>query len=130
LRHGPLSGIQFARGNSRGFYTQQFKAADTDKKGFVELKQLEETKGNGRELLRSLFTMADRDRDGKLTEKELNAFFDLHEQGTAHFVTLSIVDQGRGLFELLDANGDGLLGQRELRDAWTRLAPWDRKKSG
>lgn len=130
LRHGPLSGIPFSRGNARSLYAQQFKAADTDKKGFVELKQLEGTAGNGREFLRGVFTLADRDRDGKLTEKELNAFFDLHEQGTAQFATLSIVDQGRGLFELLDANGDGLLGQRELRDAWTRLAPWDRKKSG
>jgi hypothetical protein len=50
--------------------------------------------------------------------------------GAAAHTRLRITDQGRALFELLDANGDGRLSVRELRTAWTRLAPWDRDGDG
>ena len=37
-------------------------------------------------------------------------------------MVLTILDHGRGLFELLDADRDGVLSVRELRSAWRRLA--------
>jgi Ca2+-binding EF-hand superfamily protein len=37
-------------------------------------------------------------------------------------VTLTVRPQPRGWFELLDADGDGQLSVRELRNAWSRLA--------
>src|SRR5205807_5317038 len=66
----------------------------------------------------------DRDGDGVLTEKELLAFLDLLETAPLCAVTLGCADGGRGLFELLDADGDGRLNLHELRTAWTRLAPF------
>ena len=44
--------------------------------------------------------------------------------------TISVADNGRALFELLDANNDGRLTLRELRGAWARLAPYDHDGDG
>jgi hypothetical protein len=76
----------------------------------------------------------DVDDDGKLTEKELLAHFDqMNELGAklaACCVTLSVVDQGSGLFDLLDPNRDGRLSVRELRQAASSLDSQDRNRDG
>jgi Ca2+-binding EF-hand superfamily protein len=113
--------------NARQFFLQQFDQLDTDKKGYLERKLVDQPQA---QFLRGLFDLADRDGDGKLYKKEVNAFLDLQAAGAAANTSLKITDQGRGLFELLDANGDGRLSVRELRTAWTRLAPWDRDGDG
>ena len=46
-----------------------------------------------------LFALADRDGDGKLTEEEVNAWFDLQSAALGSYVTLTVTDHGRGLFE-------------------------------
>jgi Ca2+-binding EF-hand superfamily protein len=111
--------------DNRQFYFQQFKQADTKKKGYLERKDAESSP-----FLGGLFQLADRNRDGKLYEKELTAFFDLHAKGKASFVSLTVDDPGRGFFEVLDTNRDGRLSLRELKTAWDRLAPLDRNKDG
>jgi Ca2+-binding EF-hand superfamily protein len=127
VRGGDNNGVRF--GSTRGFYVQQFKQVMQEKKkDYVEKKDLDNN-GNS-QFLRGLFTFADRDGDGKLTEKELNAFFDAIDDGMNASVSLSVSDHGPGLFELLDANRDGRLSIRELRTAWERVAPWDKANAG
>jgi Ca2+-binding EF-hand superfamily protein len=111
----------------RQFYQNQFKLADADKNGFLDAK---EVLGDQRNFLRQLFPLADRDGDGRLTEPELFAYLDLQDRAAASCTVLTIADHGRGLFEFLDADRDGRLGQRELRTAWARLRPWDRNGDG
>ena len=65
-----------------------------------------------------------------MTEKELETYLELQLRATQPPAVLNMSEYGRGLFEILDANRDGLLGQRELRTAWTRLASWDRDGDG
>jgi Ca2+-binding EF-hand superfamily protein len=113
--------------NATQFYLQQFDQADTDKKGYLERKVVEQPQF---QFLRPLFDLADRDGDAKLTKKELTGFLDLLTAGAAAHTRLRFTDQGRALFELLDANGDGRLSVRELRTAWARLAPWDHDGDG
>lgn len=115
----------FGRTTNRQFFLQQFKEADVKKKGYLDKSEYEKTN-----FLGAYGFFADRDRDGKLYEKELNAFFDLHDSGSGSFTSLEVGDFGRGLFELIDANNDGRLGLRELRTAWDRLAPWAKEKDG
>jgi Ca2+-binding EF-hand superfamily protein len=100
----------------------QFQIADSNERGYVErswaLRELD--------LLQQIFPLADRDGDGKLTKKELEAYLELQLRATEARTVLNISEYGRGLFEILDANRDGFLGQRELRTAWACLARWDR----
>jgi Ca2+-binding EF-hand superfamily protein len=103
------------------FYRQQFEAADSDGRGALDRKQVADLP-----TLAALFSLADRDGDGKLTDKELDAFLDLHALGAVGFATLAVTDQSLGLFDLLDEDGDGRLSLRELHTAWDRLRSLDR----
>jgi Ca2+-binding EF-hand superfamily protein len=111
--------------NLKQFYTQQFKQADTDKKGVIDMK-----KAQTAQFLDQIFPLADRDGDGKLTEKELTAYLDMQVQGSASQTQLTITDTGRSLFDVLDANGDGRLSIRELRSAWERMKPLAKSAAG
>ena len=48
---------------------------------------------------------------------------DLVAAGTGVQVNLTFSDNGQGLFDLLDTNGDGRLSIYEMRTAWKRLEP-------
>jgi Ca2+-binding EF-hand superfamily protein len=116
------------RAGVKQFYLQQFKEADANKKGYLERKPLENTQY---QYFLTFFNLADRNGDNKLTEKELSDFLDLQADGAACAVTITAHDLGRGLFELIDvAPRDGRLGLREMRMAWSRLAPLDRDGDG
>jgi Ca2+-binding EF-hand superfamily protein len=107
------------------FYLQQFQAADVDRKGALDRRQIA-----GFPYLNGLFALTDRNGDGKLTLEELSGFLDLHGAGARALTTLTVVDQGIGLFELLDADGDGRLSLREQNAAWSRLRAFDRQGTG
>ena len=119
IRDGQPLDFQLQR--VRDFYLQQFDAADVGQKGFVELAAV-----SNRDFgpVRQVFSLADRDGDGKLTRKELVAFLDIRARAARSSALLTVKNRGRGLFEVIDANRDGHLGLRELRNAWSRLAPW------
>ncbi len=68
--------------------------------------------------------LADRNGDGKVTEKEFQEFLDLQQKLVVRTTVLTIVDRGRSLFDLLDADHDHRLSRRELMTAWDRLSPW------
>ncbi len=108
-------------------YTALLKSADTKGKGYVAKEDIAKPQYKQ---VQALFDAADRDGDGKLTEAELTAYFDMQAKAVASYITISVTDNGRGLFDILDANRDGSLGLRELRTAWSRLAPYDRDGDG
>jgi Ca2+-binding EF-hand superfamily protein len=112
--------------NYRPFFQQQFKALE-QKKGFVTKEQLKTPQFA---YLRSVLEVADRDGDGKLTEKELNAWLDLVSGAAGCLTMVILTEHGRGLFDILDANQDGRLSVRELRNARARLAEYDREGRG
>jgi Ca2+-binding EF-hand superfamily protein len=117
--------VQAMEGNSanrlqgvKQFYLQQFDAL-ADKDGFVERGK----DNDGNRFIMNLFTQADKNADGKLHRKEFVEWLDLVESGSSAFVSLTVTDSGRNLFNLLDVNGDGKLSIREMRAAWTRMEP-------
>jgi len=109
----------------RRLYLQEYQAADAEGRGFVEKKHLDDA-----EFLRVLHRLADRDGDGKLSAAELRAFLDLHASGAAALVSAALIDESRGVFDLLDADGNGRLSLRELKGAWDRLKGFDRNGDG
>jgi Ca2+-binding EF-hand superfamily protein len=124
-----VNGASFRRLDGvRQFYLQQFDSFDADNRGYVERKQVGENQGNP--FLAQIFSFVDRDMDGRITKKEMNAWFDLLNEGSDRTVALGITDQGRSLFDRIDVNGDRQLSVRELRTAWDRLQPLVRDKDG
>ncbi len=104
---------------------QQFKTIDQKNKGYLTQKQLREPQFT---VLRSILAVADRDEDDCLSLEELTAWVDLTASGMYCQTTVALAANGRGLFQVLDADQDGRLSIRELRNAWTRLAPYNRDK--
>ncbi|MHB1422513.1 MAG: EF-hand domain-containing protein [Gemmataceae bacterium] len=100
----------------RSQLTALFKAADKDGNGYVDEKE-----ANASPQFRNIFKTLDREGKGKVSEKDMLAYFDkmqeIQKRAIDACVTLMLRDQSRGLFELLDANRDGWLGLRELRQA-------------
>jgi Ca2+-binding EF-hand superfamily protein len=60
----------------------------------------------------------------------LDTMKDLSAAGMASIVSLSVTDQGRGLFDLLDADRDGRLSVRELRQLPKLIEMLDRDGDG
>jgi hypothetical protein len=56
-----------------------------------------------------------------MTRKEFNDYFELQGSFTDLPLAVTHVTQTPSLFSMIDANGDGRLSVRELRNAWNRL---------
>jgi Ca2+-binding EF-hand superfamily protein len=124
--HGQ-QGQNYPGNGVKQFYLQEFDTF-AEKKGYVGKDQ---EKGNQqRPFLFQIFTQADKNADGKLTKKELEEWLDLVGDGANCHVTLEVNDQGRSLFDVIDANGDGRLSIRETRAAWERAKPLCKEGKG
>jgi Ca2+-binding EF-hand superfamily protein len=78
----------------------------------------------------ALLRLADRNGDDRLSRKEVAEYLELQEKFLFRSSYLTVVDRGPSLFEFVDVDHDGRLSPRELRTAWSRLAPWDRERKG
>src|SRR5262249_19702037 len=123
VRRGPEAQVV------RQQYLAQFKAADTDNNGYLDMREAQQSP-----LFRNLFKAMDRDGDGKLFEKEVIAYLDemqdLQTRALTSCAALAITDQGRGIFDLIDANHDGRLSVREMRNAGKVIDQLDRDGDG
>jgi len=106
---------------AQAFSQDLFKRFDANNDGLLDAKEIIQPPFTFVALLR----LADRDGDGKLSPAEVAAFARLQAKVRMTTTLIVVADRGRTLFELLDADRDGRLGPRELRNAWERLAPWD-----
>ncbi|HEV3263105.1 MAG TPA: EF-hand domain-containing protein [Gemmataceae bacterium] len=108
-------------------YLEQFRSADTARKGYLTLRDAQV-----RGFFPAQFALLDGDGDGKLTEKELVGYLDEVQERQARALTstavLLISPEGSNLFDLLDRNRDGRLSRRELRAAPELLERLGRKR--
>jgi Ca2+-binding EF-hand superfamily protein len=130
LRTSARNGMYFASAaNVRSIYVMQFKMLDAKNKGYLEQKDVRQNP-----YLSNSFKMMDRDNDGKLTEKEMLEWIEkitaLQNKATASCASLAISDQGRGLFDLIDASHDSRLSVREMRNAVKLVEQLDRDGDG
>lgn len=109
----------------RRFYRRQFRAADGDNNQYLDRQ---EVGNNG--VFGQLFTLMDRDGDGKVFELEMSALIDIQVEAAESRTLLSVTDQGRSLFQILDDDRDRRLAIRELRAAAKQFALWDRNHDG
>ena len=129
IRRSDVGGVFVNATRLRQIYLQTYKAADKGNKGFVTAEDVKNPDPRGA-FLSQIFTVADRNGDGQLTEKELTDYLDLVEGIPMCLTGLTVTEQGSGLFEMLDADGDGRLSIREMRNAAQRLAELDREGKG
>lgn len=107
----------------RAQYRNQFTMADADNNGYLDKKEAARNP-----LFGNLFAVMDRDGDGQLFEKEMLAYLDemdkLRKAAGKCCCSLVIRDEGKGLFDVADSDGDARLSIRELRNlakAWLKL---------
>jgi Ca2+-binding EF-hand superfamily protein len=127
-RGGDPGDPQYAR-ILRQQYLAQFQRADTDNNGYLDKNEARKSGFFG-----NLFQMIDRDGDGKLFEKEITAYLekmkDLQEAAFRGCASLTVKDQGRGLFDMADADRDGRLSVREMRQMVKLVDQLDRDGDG
>jgi Ca2+-binding EF-hand superfamily protein len=111
----------------RQTYILQLKMLDAKGKGYVDLEDLQKPQFR---TIANLFHLSDADGDGKVTEDEVNGWFDVQAKAVGSYVSLAVAENGQGMFDILDGNRDGSLGHRELRTAWERLVTYDRDGDG
>jgi Ca2+-binding EF-hand superfamily protein len=119
-------GGEHAAENAKRYYEGQFQAADKDNNKYLEKSELKDNHGP----FGSLFDMMDKDGDGKLYMKEVEAFVDQQTQAARSQMVMSVDDQGRAIFAIVDLNRDRHLGIREIRDSVARVSSWDRNGDG
>jgi len=118
-------GGEHALENAKSYYAGQFQAADKDNNKYLEKS---EVKDHGP--FNALFDTMDADGDGKLYMKEVDEFVDQQTRAARSQMVLSVADQGRAIFAIMDLNRDRRLSVREIRDAVSRVSSWDRNGDG
>jgi Ca2+-binding EF-hand superfamily protein len=102
-----------------------FKGLDQDGNGYLEQKEL-----LPRSEFSADFPWMDANHDGKVFLQEFSTFLDRRRAALRARVELTIAEQANQLFELLDANDDGRLTDRELTGARTSFPKWDSNDDG
>lgn len=101
---------------------RQFKAADRDNNNYLDRMEVQRT------LFAQTFDAMDEDGDGMLYERELLQYAGRREAAAGSRCVMSVGDEGRNLFQILDVNRDGRLSPRELTAAARRIREWDTDK--
>jgi Ca2+-binding EF-hand superfamily protein len=115
---------QSAAETSRRSVERRFKAADVNKNGYLEGKELA-TLNDAQSPFAGLSPLIDRNGDGKLYLKELTDFVDGQERAARARLILTTSDQARALFGILDLDRDRRLGAREIMRTVDRAMTWD-----
>jgi Ca2+-binding EF-hand superfamily protein len=109
---------------ARRILEQRFKAADSNKDGYLEGK--EQALINGPQApLAGLAEVIDRDNDGKIYLKELLEFGSRQTEAARCRLVVTTADQGRAIFGILDLDKDRRLGAREVMRTVDRVISWD-----
>jgi Ca2+-binding EF-hand superfamily protein len=127
----PAAAAVRPRGLERAIRVESvFDLLDEKKGQLVEADTLDPRAG----IVREHFRLIDRNGKGKVTKNELVAYIqrmsDLQARATAACISLVFIEDGRGLFDFLDANHNGRLITHELLKAPALLARLDKDGKG
>jgi Ca2+-binding EF-hand superfamily protein len=109
----PSAGTRSRREDARAV----FKMLDRNKNGYLDKGEVQVPPFR----FVSWERLADANQDGMVTEREFIAFAEMLDSLTGLRVAVEVTDYKRSLFQLIDADGDGKLGRRELMEAWKAL---------
>ncbi|MDR3636700.1 MAG: hypothetical protein P4L84_23050 [Isosphaeraceae bacterium] len=115
--------------NARRVLLGRFQAADANKDGYLEGKELTGL-NTAASPLAGLAGIIDRDGDGELYAKELIDFADRQTAAARGRLVMTVSDQGRAIFGILDLNRDRRLSAREVMRTVERVTSWDADGDG
>jgi Ca2+-binding EF-hand superfamily protein len=118
-----------AAAHIRRIMEQRFKAADTNKNGYLEGKE-QAAMNSLQGPLAALWQVIDRDGDGNVYLKELMEFVDRQLAAARLRLVVTVADQGRAIFGILDLDRDRRLGAREIMRTVDRVMSWDSDGDG
>ncbi|WP_010587183.1 EF-hand domain-containing protein [Schlesneria paludicola] len=107
------------------FLKPLWRMLDQDNNGY-----LERTEANEALFLGATFQSLDTDQNGKLFLDEAVPYFKMRFDAARSRTILTVTEQGRTLFEILDSDRDRRLSFRELQAAAAKLPLWDRDHDG
>lgn len=122
-------GAQKTRGYLTSFVLQYFAVGDEDKNGYLTEEEFpgvqQRLAQNG---MNAQFADADLDGDEMLQRNELKMFIERDAIATQSRIEVSIRQDGKTLFKLLDKNTDRRLSHRELLEGFDALLEYDLDK--
>ncbi len=114
-----------------GFLGQHFSVADEDRDNLLSEEEFEAMSSSmAQAQLMIDFQRADIDEDERLSRDELTAWIETDTIATQSQIEVSVRQDGRTLFSLLDRNSDRRLTQRELQEGGMVLEEYDRNDDG
>ncbi|MEO2031101.1 MAG: hypothetical protein ABGZ35_03345 [Planctomycetaceae bacterium] len=126
--HGGSSTASFVLG---GFLGQHFAVADKDRDNLLSEEEFAEMSSSmGEAQLTVDFTRADIDEDDQLSRDELVAWIETDTIAQQSQIEISVKQDGKTLFSLLDRNLDRRLAQRELQEGRAVLEQYDVNDDG
>lgn len=102
-----------------------FQAIDRDANGYLDNSEF-----NPAFFFGAAFEALDADKNGKIFFDEAVAYFKIRLDAARSRTVMTITEQGRTLFEILDADRDRRLSNRELITAADRMSLWDKDQDG
>lgn len=115
---------KFEQTDASRMYGIRFLMSDKDKNGY-----LDEMEFSGLQLP-AAFSDVDVNGDKMLYRDEMTAFVSYDAIAIQSRIELTVADEGKTLFELLDSNVDRRLTPRELQEGFDRLGTVDRNHDG
>jgi Ca2+-binding EF-hand superfamily protein len=119
------------RSVTRGFLGQTFVMVDGDRNQYLDEQEftglqsaLQQSGASGD------FAVIDQNKDGMINRDELFSFVERDQMATASRIEVSVRQDGRTLFSLLDANQDRRLSLREIRSGVEVLRKYDLNGDG
>ncbi|MCA9007493.1 MAG: EF-hand domain-containing protein [Planctomycetaceae bacterium] len=106
--------------NNVRFYQSRFRVVDSDKNGYLteaEFMQLNLPGGD--------YKKVDKNKDEMLFVEELTEFLIKDTSEVQNQVVMTVANDGRSLFEILDTDQDRRLSPRELRNSVQRVKEYD-----
>ncbi len=115
----------------RGFIGQNFLMADADKNQYLDEMELNTMMSALSQAgVAASFQAFDRNSDKMVTREELFGFVDRDQIASASQIEVTVEQDGKTLFGLLDRNQDRRLSARELSSGYSQLQPFDLTSDG
>ncbi len=121
-----LGGIANDRRSTQGYLGQTFVMSDGDRNQYLDEGEFSGMlEALNRSSVRASFASVDLDGDMMITRAEMFSFVKRDQLAAASHVEVSVKQDGKTLFGILDRNSDRRLSRRELAAGSNALKPYD-----